>query len=153
MAVNIYKKNIEPKLCLVAKYRQSGMNNLEICKLLGISESSFYEYQNKYPDFADATRRDNEEAIAEVEYRYYKNCIGYEYKEEQLSQVKETIYNENGRKLKEITKPVKVKLNRIKQPDSSAAKWYLTNRDPNRWKDTQKIEGSLNISNKLEDLL
>lgn len=140
MAVNIYKTKIQPRLCMIAKYKQGGLNNLEICTLLGISESSFYEYQNKYPEFADVTRRDKEEACAEVEYKYFKNCVGYEYTEEQVTSKKEIFYDDDGKKIKEITKPVKIKAKRYRHPDASAAKWYLTNRDPERWKDTAKVE-------------
>ena len=139
MAISQYEIKVKPKLPLIAKWCRSGFTDKEIWNRLGIEKSSYYGYQNKFPEFRDTVHKNKEYCDAEVENQFYKNCIGYEYKEQTLSTKKEVIY-ENGKRVKEISEPVIVEVSKFKPSETNAVKFWLQNRDPENWKDKQEID-------------
>lgn len=143
MATNKYYKKVLPKLPLIMKWCRAGLNDLEICDRLKIKKSSYYEYKKKYPEFNEVVRKGKEYADAEVENQLYKNCIGYEYTEEVQSTKKEVIY-ENGKRVKEIVQPVVIELRKYRPSETNAAKFWLTNREKENWKDKQDVDISTN---------
>lgn len=118
---------------LAQGYAREGMNDKQISAKLGISLSSYYEYQIKYSEFMDSIKRGKSPVDVEVENTLLKRALGYEYVETQ-SIVK--LDSEKG-----TTKPVEMrKVTKLIQPDITACIFWLKNRKPKVWRDVQKIE-------------
>lgn len=139
MATSQYEKKVRPKLPLIAKWCRSGLTDKEIWNRLDIEKSSYYAYQNKFPEFKETVHKNKEFCDAEVENQFYKNCLGYEYVEQTVSTKKEVIY-EDGKRVREISEPVVIDLVKHKPSETNAAKFWLQNRDPENWKEKQQID-------------
>lgn len=156
MADNQYFIKVQPKLDMIRKYKQVGLTDKEIWTLLDIKKSSYYSYKKDYPEFAEAIHDGLDHANARVASQLLDNSLGYEYIEEVQSQKKEVFY-EDGKKIKEVTEPVALPLKKYKPSETNAAKFWLTNKDKENWKDKQDINVGGQENNplkvKLEDVL
>jgi hypothetical protein len=109
---------------LAEGYARQGLSDVDIAKNLGISLETYYSYQKKHPKFFEAIREGKKPADLIVENALYKRCIGCTVEEEHT----EVSQGENGRKI------VKKKI--IKKqlpPDVNAARYWLSNRQKERW--------------------
>lgn len=52
-----YDTHVEPNLDKIREWRKVGGTIKGICEVLGISETSWHEYINKYPAFAEANKK------------------------------------------------------------------------------------------------
>ena len=150
MAKSKYETHVLPYLEQIAAMCRNGATDEEIFKKLKISKESFYKYKRDYVDFSDALKENKEFADLRVENNLNKNANGYEYFEEVVVMQKEIIYNENGKKQKEIVYPVKVPLKKHKESETKAQQFWLQNRRPKEWRNQADV--NLNIT-KLEDIL
>ena len=150
MAKNKYYTHVLPYLEQIAAMCRNGATDEDIFRKLKISKESFYKYKREYTDFADALKENKEFADLRVENNLNKNANGYEYFEEVVVMQKEIIYNENGKKAKEIVFPVTVSLKKHKESETKAQQFWLQNRRPKEWRNQADV--NLNIT-KLEDIL
>ncbi|MGL4453819.1 MAG: transposase [Sarcina sp.] len=116
-----YETEVKDKLFLIECWARDGYTNEDIAGKLGIGMTSFYEYQNKYVEFANAIKRGKEVVDYEVENMLLKRAFGYEYDE---------VTYENGEETKRITKQV--------APDTTAQIFWLKNRKPKEWRDKRE---------------
>lgn len=145
-----YETNVKPRLLEIAAWCRDGLTDKEIAEKLGISQDSFYVYKNKYTEFSDTLKETKEIADIKVENSLNKNANGYDYEEEVVVMKKEVIYNEEGKKQKEITYPVTVTITKHKEAETKAQQFWLQNRKPDKWRNQSQVE--LKVS-KLEDIL
>ena len=113
-------------------YAREGMIESNIAKKLGVSESTFEQYKNQYPEFLAALKRGKAPIDFEVESALLKRALGYTYTE-----TKREIENlDNGVVL------VKSTTETIKEvaPDVTAQIFWLKNRNPQRWRDVKGVE-------------
>lgn len=150
MAVSKYETHVLPYLEQIAAMCRNGATDKEIYTLLGISEDSFYRYKKSHREFSESLKENKEFADLRVENNLNKNANGYEYEEEVVVMKKEIIYNEQGKKQKEIVYPVKVSLKKYKESETKAQQFWLQNRKPKVWRNQTDV--NLNV-NKLEDIL
>jgi len=150
MAKAKYETHVLPYLEQIAAMCRNGATDEEIFTKLKISKDSFYKYKREHADFSDALRENKEFADLRVENNLNKNANGYEYEEEVVVMQKEIIYNENGKKAKEIVYPVKVPLKKYKESETKAQQFWLQNRKPKEWRNQADV--NVNIV-KLEDIL
>lgn len=150
-----YEIKVKPKFTLIRAWKRDDLTDIEICNKLGIKKSAFYNYKNKYPEFKEILDHDKELTDAEVENNALDNAKGYFYEEEQVFTEKEIFYDENGKKIKEITKPKIITVTKRKLSDQQAAQWWLKNRLPGKWKDKQELDvgNSDGRPFKLEDVI
>ncbi len=80
-------EQIKKKLDKIKEYARNGATNKEIAGILGISEDTFYEYCNKYPEFSESIINEKIEADLNMVGAMYKRGIGYEYVEEHIEYV------------------------------------------------------------------
>jgi len=118
-----------------------GLNDEQIAGKMGISKSTFYEWQKKFPDFAEAICEGKEIPDRNVENALYKRATGYEYTEVTKERDPET-----GALV--VTKEVK----KTCLPDATSMIFYLKNRKPEEWRDKQQVElsGGLDIADIIE---
>lgn len=145
-----YETNVEPRLLEVAAWCRDGLTDKEIAERLNISSDSFYKYKNEFTEFSDTLKETKEIADIKVENSLNKNANGYDYEEQVVVMKKEVIYNEQGKRQKEITYPVTVTVTKHKEAETKAQQFWLQNRKPKQWRNQADV--NLNIR-KLEDIL
>lgn len=130
---------------LAEDYARRGMIDKEIARLLGISETLFYEYKKKYLEFLEALKRGKAPVDVEVENALLKRARGFEYEEVKVEY-------RPGKKKKDddeepgITKSI-TKTKKLIVADVTAQIVWLTNRRPDLWKHKKDValSGNLNI--------
>ena len=137
---SLYEKlDIETRLPEIEQMARNGYRDIDICKALGISHQTFYNWLEKYPEFAEAVRKGKEVVDAEIENKLLENARGHYYWEEtqELMEVRDPVTGETKKELvttKRVLKYVK--------PDTTAQIFWLKNRRPDVWRDKQHIEHS-----------
>lgn len=124
-------------------FARRGMTDKKIAKMLGISETTFYEYLKVYPEFLEAIKRGKAPVDVEVENALLKRARGYEYEE--------TMVEYKPGKSGKVSKKSRPSLIRKTQkqviPDVTAQIVWLTNRRPALWKHRKDVAltGHLNL--------
>jgi hypothetical protein len=104
-----------------------------LAKFLGLPRSAIALWKETEPSFSDAIRQAKARADASVAAKLYQKARGYEVQEEKEFELKDTHYDENGKKLKEEKRTVIVTLTRRVPPDTQAAIRWLRKRQPKLW--------------------
>lgn len=125
-----YDKDSHPLMAWVLAVL--GKTNKEIAAELSISTATLDSWQKKFPDFLSSVKGGKAVANAKVVKSLYNRAIGSRYPEKKI------IMNPDGTVRKEVTEKEVL-------PDVAAIKLWLTNRDPDNWKDKQDFEHSGNI--------
>lgn len=103
---------------------------------MGISTTSLYDYQLKFPEITDALKRGKAPVDNEVESALLKRARGgFEVKEKRVEQWKDA----DG-----VTREHTVIITREVPPDTTAQIFWLKNRRPDMWRD--RHENDVNIS-------
>jgi len=146
---NKYFTNIEPNLYLIAGYLNSGHTEASVAKMFGVGVSTWERHKNSYEDFRELIRKSGMNATALVVNSIHKRATGYEYEEitteitdngpQKGKQGRQRQAGNQRRVIKKVTKHV--------PPDTAAGIFWLTNRDPEQWKNTQNIRHSGEIKN------
>lgn len=100
-----------------------GWTDNEMSAFFDIDRSTWYRWKNKHPEFCDALKGWKEHADAVVERSLYERAIGYSHPEDK-------IFNNNG-------EPMVVETVKHFPPDTTAAIFWLKNRDKENWRDVQ----------------
>lgn len=126
-----YDSNTFP--LLAEKYARKGLTDQQIAANLGIGYSTYFEYQNRYPEFKEAIKRGKAPVDVVAENALYKRAIGYDYEEVST----EVAIGVDGF---EIT-PTRVKTVRKHiPPDVVALQFWLKNRLPADWREKSQQE-------------
>ena len=110
------------KLCLL------GAIDKELADFFEVEEKTINNWKEEFPDFLQSLKSGKELADAEVASKLYHRANGYEHKEDK-------IFNDNGI-------PLVVPTTKHYPPDTTAAIFWLKNRQPKRWRDKQDVEHS-----------
>ncbi len=126
-------------------YARRGLSDADIAKNFGISVNTFYVYMKKYDEFSKAIQRGKRPANIIVENALYKRCTGYTFDE-----VKKRHYvDETGKKRVEHTVTTKEVI-----PDINAIRFWLTNREPEMWKNfREEVVSGENSDEKIKEQL
>lgn len=120
----LYHEYVPAQVEMLAK---EGLNNKQIAKSLGIGEKTFYEWLEKYPQLSHSLKKYRGLADIEVENALYRNAVGYNYKEQAVTNRGEV-----------------VTVQKYHSPNTTAQIFYLKNRMPDRYKD--KVEHELTLA-------
>lgn len=113
-----YKKEYDEqayKLCLL------GSTDKELASFFEVVESTINLWKLEHRGFSESIKRGKSLADANVAERLYKRAMGYEHKEDK-------IFNNNGEALV-------VGTTKHYAPDTTAAIFWLKNRQPELWRD------------------
>jgi hypothetical protein len=129
---SLYDPAMNPQ---VKEWSKQGLIDTEIAKLLGIGKSTFYEWQNKHPEFSDALKEGKQIADMEVEQELWGKCHG-----QMIIERKEKVLRDGT--------IVTVQEERFVPASDTAIIFWLKNRKPEMWREKQQIEhsGSMDIS-------
>lgn len=150
MAKGLYQQWLtEESLLRIKAWARDGLTNEQIAKNMNINVKTLYDWCNKYSEFCNALKKGKEVVDIEVENALYKKALGYNESIKKTFKVKEVIYNEDGKRVKEIEK-LEVGYDEVHIPaDTTAQIFWLKNRKPEMWRD--KVETNLDLKG-IEDL-
>lgn len=149
-----YSKKIVEDICNLVK--SDSYTIAEICKMVGISERTYYDWQSKNAEFAEAIKkaqyRFNEDMLAECKKSLVKLIKGYTIQE------KKTVTADTGKKDENDKPIVRVKehsvVDKYYPPSLGAIIHFQTNRDPDNWKNRQdsNVTADVSIKSTLEKM-
>ena len=119
-----YESRVEPNLDKIREWRKLGATVEKICDVLGIGVSTWFEYEKRYPEFADAIKKGTAEFCLDLRGELAKLCKKHTL-ETKKQYIKE---DENGNKAKytEIT-------TKEVDADIAAINLLLKNLDRENW--------------------
>lgn len=112
-----------------------GLTDVEMGAFFGVHENTINRWKNEHPEFMVALKSGKEDADAKVVKSLYKRAIGYTSKEVVTA-------SHQG-----IITDIKV-VDKYIPPDTTAAIFWLKNRQSKRWRDKveQEHTGSLKLN-------
>lgn len=144
-----YKEWIsEENLLKLGAWARDGLTDKDIAQNIGIAQSTFNEWKYKYPELLDILKKNKEVADIVIENALYKKATGYNAIVKKTFKVKEVIYNDNGKRLKETEKLIEG-YDEVHIPaDTTAQIFWLKNRKPEEWRDKKVMEFNADDENK-----
>lgn len=129
-----YTKKLSEKICEIFA---SGNHTIsDVCKMVGIAESTFYDWKSSNTEFSEALKRVEEkrlEAFASMAKSGLAKLLDIHEYEEVTTEYEN---DKEGRPIIKSQKRVKKKI----MPNPTAVIFTLTNRDPDNWKNKQSID-------------
>ena len=145
-----YSKKIVEDICTLVK--KDSYTVAEICKLVGIAESTYYTWKAKKTEFQEAIAKAqdifNEMIVAEAKRSLLKQIRGYSAIETRTVTADTGKKNEDGNPIVKVKEHTKIE--KHIQPNVAATIFALTNRDPDNWKNRVENNMSADISLKSE---
>lgn len=114
------------KLCLL------GCDDKEIAAFFEVNEDTIYEWKKVHISFSDSIKRGKEKADLEVVRSLYDQALGYHFEEETEAA------GENGK--------VTYKNKRYAQKDFRATRFWLMNRQRDKWTEKTEVQNSGNLT-------
>ena len=121
------------KLCLL------GATDKELSEFFSVSEQTLNKWKKDYPEFLESLKKGKNIADANVASRLYNRAIGYNCKATKCA-------TSNGKitDSKEFIEHY--------PPDTTAAIFWLKNRQPEKWRDKKEVDANVNLGDELESL-
>ena len=117
------------KLCLL------GATDKEIAEFFSVSEQTLNSWKKKFPQFLESLKKGKAVADANVASRLYSRAIGYD--------AKATKFATNEGRITDIEHY---------PPDTTAAIFWLKNRQPAKWRDKKEVENLVKLGDELESM-
>jgi len=119
---NKYATHVEPRLAQIEAWIGKGLTEAEVCKRLGIGVRSFARYKYLFWQLRHSIKKGHQVENYKVEKTLFKSAIGFFYEVTKI-----ITDNKLGRtRIEETIK--------FQKPDVKVQIFWLTNRDPERWK-------------------
>ncbi|MDK2821839.1 MAG: hypothetical protein PWP31_1804 [Clostridia bacterium] len=114
------------KLCLL------GATDKDMADFFAVCEDTINEWKKAHKDFSESLKKGKMEADAVIAQKLFHRAKGYEHPEDK-------IFNDSG-------KPLVVPTVKHYPPDTTAAIFWLKNRQPKKWRDKQEIDQNVNAN-------
>lgn len=115
----------------VEKLCKLGATDKELADFLEIAESTLNAWKLEYPDFSESIKKGKDLADANVAQRLYERAMGFEHDSEEIKVVSDG--KGEGSSIE------RVPIRKVYPPDSTAAIFWLKNRQPGKWRDRQEV--------------
>jgi hypothetical protein len=122
-----YAEQVE-RLCKL----KIGATDEDIAEFFDKAVSTISLWKRKHPEFSEALARGKTLADMAVADSLFRRANGFEWDEDQAIKVKEVIYGENGKRLKETERVEIVRVHRVVPADTNACMAWLSNRQ--KWR-------------------
>jgi len=114
---------------LAYNYCLLGAIDDELASFFGVSKQTINTWKKKYPSFLDSLKKGKAQADAKVARSLFERACGY-------SHPADKIFNDNG-------EPLIVPTIKHYPPDTAAGFIWLKNRQPEKWRDKQEEQGTV----------
>ena len=116
-----------------------GATDKEHSEFFSVSEQTLNKWKKDYPEFLESLKKGKNIADANVASRLYNRAIGYNCKATKFA-------TSNGKitDSKEFIEHY--------PPDTTAAIFWLKNRQPEKWRDKKEVDANVNLGDELESL-
>lgn len=111
---------------------KDGKTEAEIAEVVGVCPRTIANWKGKHVELLHAVRESKQVADDLVEASLYQRALGYEHPEEKVAITK-------------LGDVIPYTVAKKYPPDTTAAMFWLRNRQPERWK--EKTEGDVNVNN------
>lgn len=139
--MGMYEEKVLARLEEIGAWAREGYTEEDIAKELGISYSGFRNYKKQHMELVGVLTENKKIADNAVRAALFKRATGYTYTKERKER------GEDGKLIVVEKATVEV------AADVSAAKFWLTNRDPENWKDRQSKDIHAHVDANIEDFL
>lgn len=120
-------------LLKIQGWARDGLSDKQIAHNIGITQTTLYEWQKRFPELSEALKKGKEVVDREVENALLKRAMGYEYTEVTQEPVKN---KDTGEVQMRVTKRVTKQI----VPDVTAQIFWLKNRKPEEFRDKRDVE-------------
>lgn len=130
---------------LAENYSLLGATDKEMAEFFGVTERTLNQWKKSHPEFLQSLKKGKNIADANVASKLYNRAIGYEFEEKHF-EIKQP---------KKNVPPELVEAKRIKKhvpADTTAAIFWLKNRQPEKWRDKKEVDANVNLGDELEGL-
>lgn len=110
-----------------------GATDKELADFFEVNEDTINEWKKVHPEFSESLKRGKDEADANVGRRLYERALGFEHDSEEIKVISTGKYESSIERV-----PVR----KIYPPDTTAAIFWLKNRQSSKWRDKHDIEHS-----------
>jgi transposase len=135
-----YSQKLVDKIC--ALIEADTYTVAEVCRMVKIDRSTYFDWLNKFPDFSDAIKKAEEARtaffVAEAKKSLLKKIQGYTVQERHITTVGSGKFDVNGKEISKI-KEQKI-VDKHFQADTAAIIFTLCNGEPEKWKNRQVAE-------------
>lgn len=118
-----YKKEY---IIQAAKLCRLGAIDKDLADFFGVAEKTIDNWKGKYPEFLQSIKESKDYMDCKVERSLYERATGYSHPEDK-------IFNSNG-------SPLIVPTIKSYPPETTAAIFWLKNRQSEKWRDTSNID-------------
>ena len=130
-----------------------GKKTAEIVKDLRISKKQFDQLQLQYPAIMGALKMGKEYANVLLNFSAQEMAMGHYYLEREVVQmVTETEFDENGRKVREVKKPIKVMIKEEQKQDATMLKFLLSAKQPETYGKTVVETAEVQLKREFEHM-
>ncbi|WP_294591612.1 helix-turn-helix domain-containing protein [uncultured Bacteroides sp.] len=129
----------EEYIQLAENYALLGATDDEMADFFGVSKQTLNKWKKDYPEFLDSLKKGKSIADANVASRLYNRAIGYDCKATKFATAEGKITDS-----KEYIEHY--------PPDTTAAIFWLKNRQPEKWRDKKELDANVNLGDELESL-
>lgn len=130
-----------------------GKKTAEIVKDLRISKKQFDQLQLQYPAIMGALKMGKDYATILLNFSAQEMALGHYYLEREVVQmVTETEFDENGRKVREVKKPIKVMIKEEQKQDATMLKFLLSAKQPETYGKTVVETAEVQLKREFEHM-
>ena len=141
MAKGKYQEWLDPDgLLLLEGWARDGLTDEQIAGNVGITETTLYEWKNRFPEISEALKKGKEVVDIQVENALLKRALGYDYQEQRIEKSEK-----DGTKIIQTIKHVPA--------DTTAQIFWLKNRRPDKWRDKPEVPGDSDGLRRAKELL
>lgn len=119
----------------ILEFAKTGATDSQIAATFGFAESTLYAWKGRYPTFAEALKEAKDFADEMIEISLFRRAVGYQHPDLHFSSFEGC-----------VTATPYVK---CLPPDTSAAIFLLKNRQPDKYRDVQKIDVTAEVKHTL----
>lgn len=124
---------------LAENYALLGATDAEIAEFFSVSEQTLNSWKKKFPQFLESLKKGKAVADANVASRLYSRAIGYDCKATKIVTYEGKVTDQ-------------VEYVEHYPPDTTAAIFWLKNRQPGKWRDKKEVENQVKLGDELESM-
>lgn len=120
-----------------------GLTDKEMARFFCVTSSAWYRWMDQHPELKEAVQRGRIVADMAVAEAVYKKATGYSHDDVHIITDRVKEYDEDGKLVREYTRPLAVPIVKHYPPDTACALFWLKNRSKNRetpWMEIARTE-------------